>query len=173
MSTAPEFRRCRNPARHGKTNVIRLIAKPKDALSGALFLALGVGFFYFASGYRLGTATQMGPGYFPLLLSGLLMLFGLVLIVRSFFGEREEFGTISLRATVPVLVGSLAFALLLYPAGLPLAVMTTVLIGVLAASDARPLQSIILAVVMAAVCILIFVTLLGQHIPLIGSWFQG
>ena len=38
----------------------------KDILSGLIFVGFGAAFGYAATGYPLGTAFRMGPGYFPL-----------------------------------------------------------------------------------------------------------
>jgi hypothetical protein len=150
---------------------VRLIAKPKDALAGAMFVLIGATFVYVGQGLRLGTAQQMGPGYFPLILASILVLFGLVLLVRSFFGEREEMETFPARTSLPILAGAFCFALLLFNAGLALAVIATVLVGSIAARDLNSMQALLIAVVLAISSVVIFVLLLGQPIPIIGAWF--
>ena len=54
----------------------------KDAVAGVLFILLGLGFGLNAwLNLNLGTSLRMGPGYFPLLLSGLLVLPGAATLV--------------------------------------------------------------------------------------------
>jgi hypothetical protein len=48
----------------------------KDIVSGLIFIGFGAAFGYAASGYQLGTAFRMGPGYFPLVLAGFLAVLG-------------------------------------------------------------------------------------------------
>jgi hypothetical protein len=55
------------------------IKNPQDFWSGILFLALGALAIYLAREYEMGSALQMGPGYFPTWLGGILMGFGVVI----------------------------------------------------------------------------------------------
>jgi hypothetical protein len=56
-----------------------------DFLTGLLFLALGSFAIIYGSRYPIGTASRMGPGYYPLLVSSGLVLLGCILVIRSFF----------------------------------------------------------------------------------------
>ena len=49
----------------------------KDVWAGLMLIAIGAAAMFFARNYPFGTALRMGPGYFPMLLGGLLILFGL------------------------------------------------------------------------------------------------
>jgi hypothetical protein len=53
------------------------ILRSRNFLSGVLLLSLGAGGLAFGQGLRMGTAAQMGPGYVPLVLSGVLAAGGL------------------------------------------------------------------------------------------------
>ena len=59
------------------------IRAPKDFWSGVMFCGFAVAFVLAARGYSFGNAGRMGPGYFPLLLAGVLAGLGAILIVRS------------------------------------------------------------------------------------------
>ena len=65
------------------------IRAPKDFWSGIMFLAFAAVALLTARGYSLGSAGRMGPGYFPMLLGGVLALLGLVLVLRSLVIEGE------------------------------------------------------------------------------------
>ena len=54
-----------------------------NALCGALFVATGLFFFVQSLGLEIGTAFKMGPGYFPLVLSGILVLLGLIIAASA------------------------------------------------------------------------------------------
>ena len=46
----------------------------KDLLAGAIFIAIGA--FFLSNAWRnleIGTSFQMGPGYFPVVLAGILL----------------------------------------------------------------------------------------------------
>ena len=57
------------------------IRNPKDFWAGLLYVVLGLAAVYIAQDYEMGTATRMGPGYFPTLLGGFLALIGVVSLV--------------------------------------------------------------------------------------------
>src|ERR1700754_2652406 len=63
---------------HWGTNVslrVRIHSK-NDVAAGALFAAIGIATIATASDYPLGTMRSIGPGYFPILIGGVLALLG-------------------------------------------------------------------------------------------------
>ena len=59
------------------------IKGPKDFWTGVLFFGVGAAAFLIARTYSFGTASRMGAGYFPAVLSALLMFFGVLLLLRG------------------------------------------------------------------------------------------
>ena len=57
--------------------------KPRDVVGGLLVVAIGAGFFLFGRELEMGTSFRMGPGYFPTILSVLMMLLGAAIIAAS------------------------------------------------------------------------------------------
>src|SRR5712691_3313722 len=107
------------------------IRAPKDFWSGVMFCAFAAVAILAARGYSLGSAGKMGPGYFPLLLGGLLGVLGVILIGRSLVLDGEpvpRFHVVSL-AVLTVLsawagpqfrlteTGALAAALIVFSIG--------------------------------------------------------
>ena len=84
----------------------------KDLLSGCFFC--GVGIVYGGIALRdlpIGQVFNMGPGFFPLVLCGLLLAIGGVLIVRSLLsGQGSGFGPVPWRAIALISAGIAAFA---------------------------------------------------------------
>ena len=62
----------------------------KDIWAGLLLIAIGMGATAIARNYPFGNALRMGPGYFPVVLGGLLVVFGLT--KRFFPDEIIEIG---------------------------------------------------------------------------------
>ena len=63
-----------------------MIKDQRDFWAGVLFSAFGAFFcFYAVANYPLGTASRMGPGYFPMLLGGFLLFLGVLISLKSFF----------------------------------------------------------------------------------------
>ena len=52
------------------------IKNGKDFWAGVMFVGLGFAFMLGSLNYPIGSATRMGPGYFPAVLGGLLALIG-------------------------------------------------------------------------------------------------
>ncbi|MBS7708136.1 tripartite tricarboxylate transporter TctB family protein [Chelatococcus asaccharovorans] len=148
-----------------------MLRRPKDSLTGLVFLLIATGTWLLCRELSYGTARNMGPGYFPILLSWLLTFLGGVLIVRSFFGSIEPVDPMSwraLRSIVAVLASCVLFGLLVRPAGLAVAVMATVLTGVLGMQGYGLRSALLTAIVLAVGCCLTFVALLGLPIPVVG-----
>src|SRR5687767_467307 len=65
------------------------IRNPQDFWCAIFFIALGALAIYASYGYPMGTAVQMGPGYFPTWLGAIMIGFGLVIGALSFKVEGE------------------------------------------------------------------------------------
>ena len=63
---------------------------PVNGLCGALLALTGVFFLVQALNLEIGTAFRMGPGYFPIVLAGLLALLGVIITVQSFVSGPDE-----------------------------------------------------------------------------------
>jgi len=100
------------------------VSSPKDFWTGLIYVALGAAALWLGRDYTFGSAARMGPGYFPLVLSGILVVLGLVSLARSFIAKGEPVGAIFWKPLVLVLIGCAVFGLLLNPLGLPIALLT-------------------------------------------------
>jgi hypothetical protein len=138
-----------------------------DLLSGLLFAALGTGALYISWRYPAGTAQRMGPGYFPHLVSGLLVALGAILIARSWFRPGETIAIVDLRPLLFVLIGTCAFGLLIERAGFIAACVAVVVTSRLARPDFRFLEVLLLAAGLAACSAALFVYALGLSVRLL------
>ena len=55
-----------------------------------MLIAIGAAAMFIARNYPFGTALRMGPGYFPMLLGGLLILFGLAILASGLRDGRAD-----------------------------------------------------------------------------------
>jgi hypothetical protein len=62
--------------------------KYREWISGFFWLAVGVFLTVWSNGYRVGTIIKPGPGFFPLGVGLLLILFSLVLLIKE--GRRRS-----------------------------------------------------------------------------------
>lgn len=141
-------------------------------LAGLLFILLGTGFGYAATQYELGSAAQMGPGFFPLALGILLAFFGAITLLRSIspLDEQEEIERAPLKPLILILGAIMLFAMLMIPLGLVLASVVLILISTLASHEFSWRYALITMLVLIVMCYLIFIYGLGLPIPV---WPRG
>jgi hypothetical protein len=148
------------------------IRSPKDFWIGVVYLVVGGIGIAIGRDYSFGTAGRMGPGYFPVVVSWLLVLFAAISIARSLRLEGEPLGVIAWKPMALIVGSILAFGFLITTAGLVIAMVVMVLMSA-AASEKFALDwkaSAGLAA-LVAFCSLVFVRGLGVPMPLLGSWF--
>jgi len=59
------------------------LERPWDVVGGLVVVAIGAGFFAFGRELEAGTSFRMGPGYFPAILSLLMVALGAVMTVLA------------------------------------------------------------------------------------------
>lgn len=152
----------------------------KDLGAGLSFIAIGALYGGIAMWGGLGNpqlpmgrALSMGPGYFPVVLSCILIIIGAVLAGRSFFAERatEFFGTISWRAIFMLSLAVIFFGTYVREMGLALAVFAVTFLSALASRWVTPLYAAMTGVGMAILCTAVFGYGIKLPIPVIGTWF--
>ena len=154
------------------------IQKTSDAKAALLFIAIGLAFGATSIIYLpIGTVLEMGPGYFPLVVSAILAVIGLVLLAGALItrskqplinGPENSVSSFSWRGTLLVLAFPLLFALVVNRGGLIPAVFISTFVSSFASSAATPLRALIVAAALTACCTLIFSYGLGLPIALIG-----
>src|SRR5262249_17156994 len=143
----------------------RLLAS-KDFLAGLMYMAFGLIGLWLGRSLEGGTAAAMGAGYFPRLGCGVLIAVGAALALispmRTRAGAERGLG----RPFIFLTLSCLAFALLLRPLGLVLALAISTVLARFAGRDARPLPLLLLCLVLIVANVGIFVIALKIQIPL-------
>ena len=137
------------------------IRAPKDFWSGLLCVALAAGFFMQARVYAMGSASQMGPGYFPSMLAFILAAVGTILIARSFYIQGESVPRLHLFPLAVLVVAIDSFGLLINWFGLVIAGGVVVVVGARAGPEFRSREVLALAAVLVAFSVAVFVYALG------------
>lgn len=154
--------------------MITPIEKPRDIVGGILIMALGAGFFLSSHKLAFGTAIRMGPGYFPTILSILLILLGtgITLLALRRPSNGRAFGKFAWRGVMLVLGSTIFFGLMMRDLGLAPTVVIVVLLAASASRYARLRSALPLALCLAAFCSLVFIKGLGLPLPLAGPWLS-
>jgi Tripartite tricarboxylate transporter TctB family len=149
------------------------VRSPKDFWTGMIYLAMGVAGFVISREYSFGTAGRMGPGYFPNVIAGLLVLFGAISLGRSFLQSGEPIGSIPWKAMVLILGAVISFGFLLPTMGLVVAMVALVLLSAAASQKFRFEWGAVLGLIgLVIFCSVVFVKGLGVPMPLVGSWLE-
>jgi hypothetical protein len=149
------------------------VQSPKDFWTGLIYLAVGAGVIFIGRNYSVGTASRMGPGYFPLALAGLLIIFGVVAVVRSFLVPGEPIAPFAWKPLILVLIGTTLFGALVGTLGLVAALLALVLTSAAASEKfAFDWRAALGLVALIAFCSLVFVKGLGVPMPLFGPWLE-
>lgn len=149
------------------------IRNQKDFYSGLLFIAFGAAFMWIAQDYGFGTARRMGPAFFPIILSGILIAIGIFIGVRGIAVAEEPMRGFTLKGLVLVIVSTLLFGLLVRNAGVPVATAALVAISAFASQRFNWKPTLVLAIGMAVFCVVVFVYALGLPMPVRGPWLGG
>jgi hypothetical protein len=123
-----------------------------------------------ARNYNFGTALRMGPGWFPSVLGGMLVLFGLYLVAAGLRrGEKIE-GSWSLRALILLPASLVLFGLLMEHAGFIPALIVLIFGSAAAGTEFRLVEVLLLAIGLTAFCVVLFIWGLGLPYPLLVGW---
>ena len=140
---------------------------PKDLLAGLIFVVFGGATFLMARRYDVGTATDMGPGYFPAAIGLVLVAIGAMAIVRGVVAKvADPITPHRLEPLVLVFAAIMAFSLLIERAGLFIA--SVALIGIICLRRLRtnPLEVLAIYVVLTGFCAIVFVEWFDMQLPL-------
>jgi hypothetical protein len=147
-----------------------LVLRNKDFWSGAMLIAIGVAAIAIARGYPLGTSLRMGPGYFPTMLGGLLILGGLYLVGKGLrSGDTLEPGW-SLRALILVPLSLVLFGFLMERVGFIPALFVLIFGSALAGREFNFLEVLLLAIGLTILSVVVFIWALGLPYPLLAGF---
>jgi hypothetical protein len=135
----------------------------KDFLAGLVFLAFGLAAITIADrDLPMGTMMRMGPGNFPVLLGGILGLFGIYLAARGLGWPEKTPGPVAWRwRPVSCIVASmLLFGFLMPRLGLVAALVPMFFVAALGGREFRFREVLLLTAVMTALAVGVFVVLL-------------
>jgi putative tricarboxylic transport membrane protein len=139
----------------------------KGFWSALMLIGTGAAALIIGIEYRLGTALRMGPGYFPSVLGGILILLGFLVLAKGLkSGDRIE-GRWSFRALILVPMSLVLFGLLMEYAGFVPALLVLIVGSAAAGEDFKVGETLILAIVLTLCAVAVFVWGLGLPFSLV------
>ena len=137
------------------------IHNQRDFWAGIMFLVIGITFMILSAQYQIGSAAKMGPGYFPLVLGGLMAFLGLLIAIsgmrRTANGEDVKLLPVGWKELILVLVAVALFAALLNPMGVIVALVAMVIVASLASHEFHWFATVMICVILCVMCWAIFV----------------
>jgi hypothetical protein len=139
----------------------------KDFWAGLMFAGIGAAAMFIARTYPVGTTLRMGPGYFPNLLGGILIAFGLFVMVRGLRSNEEMKGNWSIRALIVLPLSIVLFGIAMELAGFVPALAVLVFVSAASGREFKFKEVLLLAMLLGVLSVAMFVWGLGLPYPLI------
>ena len=144
----------------------------KDLWAGLMYIGTGAVGMWIAKDYPFGSALRMGPGYFPSVLGGIMVVMGIYVLALGLRKNHEKIeGNLSLRALIVLPISMVVFGILMEEAGFIPAMAALIPVSAAAGRDFKWVEVILLTIGLTILCAAGFIFALGLPYPLIkGMW---
>jgi len=144
-----------------------LMVKNKDFWGGVMLIGIGATAIVLGMDYRIGSLLRMGPGFFPVALGAILVLFGISILVKGLLRGEEIKAKCSFRALILLPLSLILFGVLMEHAGFITALAVLIIGSASAGREFRILEVVVLILVLTAFSVALFIWGLGLPYPLI------
>lgn len=146
------------------------LTQNKDFLAGLLMICVGAVGFYMALNYPFGSSLRMGPGYFPRVLAGLLIAFGVWIGLRGLrSGEKVE-GVWGWKPLALITLALVSFGWLMEAVGLVPSLVVLFFVSAYAGHEFKFKEVLILTAVMIVFAYGVFIE--GLNMPYRLFWWS-
>ena len=143
----------------------------RDFFAGLVYIVLGAVGMWIARDYPFGSALRMGPGYFPTVLGGIMIVFGIMVLLMGIKNNEKMKGTWSLRALIVLPLATGLFGWVMEHAGFLPALALLIPSAAAAGPEFKWGEIILLTIGLLVICTGVFIYGLGLPYPLIkGLW---
>jgi hypothetical protein len=145
----------------------KLVRAPQNVVAGLALVALAAFAVWAVSHLAQGTLTSMGPAMMPRWVAIAIGLGGVAFVVSGFLADGPPLERWHLRGPVLISAAMIVFALTIRELGFLVAGPLAMIIGGFGTAEVRKVELVVFAFVMTAFCIVLFVYLLDQPIPVL------
>ncbi|MHB9097682.1 MAG: tripartite tricarboxylate transporter TctB family protein [Syntrophales bacterium] len=139
----------------------------KDFWAGMMLIGLGAAAMFISRDYQFGSALRMGPGFFPTILGGVLIAFGVcIMAVGLKRGEKIQ-GHLSPKALIMLPLSLVLFGVLMEKAGFIPALVALVFMSAASGREFKFVEVSLLTLLLTAASAVLFIWGLGLPYPLI------
>ena len=143
----------------------------RDFFGGLMYIVIGAAGMWIARDYPFGSALRMGPGYFPSVLAGMMIAFGVTIMMMGFKNNEKIKGNWSIRALIVVPLATVTFGYLMEEAGFIPALLVLIPFAAVAGREFKLVEIALLTVGLTILSTLMFIKGLGLPYPLIKGWW--
>ncbi len=146
------------------------IKNQEDFWAGMMFASFGALAIWLSTDYPMGTASRMGPGYFPTWLGGIMLLLGAIVAVMALKTEGPKVTPFAWKPMIMLSVGFLAFGWGVDHIGFIPALFLLSVITAAAGQTFKIVEVLIMTVVLIAGAVGIFIY--GIELPFPLFWWR-
>lgn len=143
----------------------------RDFFAGLFFIVLGAIAMWMARDYPFGSALRMGPGYFPSVLGGIMVAFGVAVMIMGIKSNIKVKGNFSIRALVVLPLASVVFGVAMEHLGFIPALALLIPLSAAAGNQFKWLEVVLLTAGLILLSLGIFIWGLGlPYVMIRGIW---
>ncbi len=149
------------------------IRNGQDFATGLLFIAIGLGAYWIAADYPMGTAMRPDTGVLPKALAWLLVGTGALLAGKALVIDGPRLTGWAWRPALMITFATVAFALLVDRIGLVLTMLVSMTLAALGTPETRWHEYALFAIFMVVLGVVVFIVGLGMPIPIfprVSAW---
>ena len=141
------------------------VKSPQDLGAGLVFMLIGLAGLYFGRDLTYGTASRMGPGYFPTWINLLSVVLGVGVGLKALAIEGPRIEAVQLRPILFIVAAIMVFGFLVNAIGVALAAVLLTILSAYARRSVNLSETILLGIGLAVFSVVVFVYVLGQALP--------
>lgn len=143
----------------------------RDFFAGVFYILLGTLGMFMARDYPFGSALRMGPGYFPSVLGGMMIAFGVAVMMMGVKNNEKMKVGWSWRALFVLPLATVVFGVMMEEAGFIPALLVLIPLAASAGKEFKVGEIALLTIGLTILSTLLFIKGLGLPYPLIkGLW---
>ena len=144
----------------------------RDFFAGLMYIVTGATGWWIALDYPFGSALRMGPGYFPIVLSGMMIAFGIAVMMMGVKNnEKFKGGNWSVRALIVLPLSTVVFGYLMEEVGFIPAMLVLIPLAAASGREFKWKEVALVTIGLTILCTGMFIYGLGLPYPLIkGMW---
>ena len=143
------------------------LRRNRDFWAGMMLIGIGAAAMLIARGYHFGSALRMGPGFFPIILGGILIGFGICVMAVGLRSGEKIRGSLSLRVMILLPLSLILFGILMERAGFIPALVALIFVSAASGREFKFVEVLLLTALLTVASGALFIWGLGLPYPLI------